>query len=145
MPVNISQKSINIFVPELIITITVHLLLFNITTFNFNAPISKPNTPITFLGAILGPLEIGKVERQNYFSPRIPIVFSAQNQKPLSRTITAPAKPSLSQNVDNEHKTFFKSPPNPDKLEQKKEIPMDIPTQKSRDMSLPTTYQRLKL
>ncbi len=144
MTISISQKLNITLGPELLITIAIHLLLFNILTFNFNAPINKPNAQITFLGAILDPLEIEKVKRQNYFSPKIPIIFSPQNQKTLSRDITAPAKPRLNPNIGNRHKIFFKSPPDPDILDQKKEIPWEIPT-KNDNLSLPRPYQHLKL
>ncbi len=140
---NIHQKSKNIFNNNLIIALTIHLLFICFITVRFNEFPTKKITNIAFLGAILDPLETDRIKTQNNFSVKNTLNLPAKDQQHNGNTATALTKPHLNQNLNQNHKTLFKSPP-----EQKNPVPKiihNMPIASDEYPFLPQPYQHLKL
>lgn len=140
---NIQYKSQETFNSSLTIAIIVHLVCIYFITIHFNKSPERKTTNIAFLGAILDPFETDKIKTPNYFSVKNTLNPKLENQQHNKNTVTILTKPHLNQDLNQNHKILFKSPP-----EQKNAVPEIIknkPITNDEYRFLPQPYQHLKL
>ncbi len=145
MHAGIRQK---LFTPSnsdlLFLIIACHFLVLNLTRFEFKTPAPKKPIAMTFLGAIIDPLEMSKIKSQNYPTLDESNALPINKGQTSRRDITELSKPDLSVFIKTHRKANFKFQP-PEISTPQSEILLKMPIETKKELSTSQPYERLRL